>query len=60
MKAPHCDTEDTEESRDLYAHPAYVEVREAMERRRRSPVGDGKSTFAWADDGPLADLMAGT
>ena len=40
----------------MYDHPAYVEVREAMERRwaqYRSEMVE--STFAWADDGPLAD-----
>ena len=51
-----CDTEDIEESCDLYAHPAYVEVREELEKRwaqYRSEMVE--STFAWADDGPLAD-----
>ena len=51
-----CGTEDVEESCDLYDHPAYVEVREALERRwaqYRSEMVE--STFAWADDGPLAD-----
>lgn len=51
-----CATIDAAESCDLYAHPDYRAVRASLEARwaqyRAEMVA---STFAWADDGPLAD-----